>query len=547
MNWHIINADTPHTIEQIKDVILQNRGVEDAAIFLSPPVPQKITANDLSLDLAALDKTKQLLTQAQTEKWQVVVFGDYDADGVCATAIMWETLRAMGLEVTPFIPHREEHGYGLSPRALAALFKQVKPDLVVTVDNGIVAHAAVAELKAQGIKVIITDHHQPEAELPIADAIVHTTAVCGAGLAWWLSGELTRHFELSLADDHGLDLATLATFADQVPLLNANRSIVFHGLNALRTTTRPGLLALYQMAEVAPQDITEQTVNYVIAPRLNALGRLGHNLDALRLVCTHKLERAGDLAGKIQQANRQRQDLTTELWEVAVAQAEAQQDQHILIVSGPDFHEGVIGLIAGRLTEKFSKPALVLAQGEVMSKGSARSVTGVNLVEFLRASRSLFTELGGHPMAAGFSLKTAELEAAVQELHLQAKSTIAQELLIKSISVDTVLEPNLISMKLYSLLQQCAPFGQANPVPSFYTENWIILSATTMGSSGQHLKLTVQHTDADQTYTVLAWKQGHRLAECTSGAQLKLLVKLELNVWRNRKSLQLQCLDFKIL
>ncbi len=482
MLWKSLSNRTAASLEETEEIILQNRGVTESDQFFNPIHPSELDEPLTGLSAKTLDAAAALITSAVTKNQEIVIFGDYDADGICAAGIMWEAVHALGGKVRPFLPDRFAHGYGLNNKSLAAVLASgPKPDLLISVDNGIVAHHAMEQLAKSGIQVLLTDHHQPEKTLPLHDVLVHTTKLCGAGIAWIIANRLNHKQALQ-----SLDLAAIATQADQVPLVGANRAIVWHGLKALRATKRPGLKALYNLAGIEQQSITERAVGFGIAPRLNAMGRLGSPLDALRLVCTRDTKRAMLLASTVNDTNVDRQELTTEATRLAETQAEEQCDNPILVVRSTEFHEGIVGLIAGRITEIYGKPTLALAEGDTTAKGSARSTPSVNVVEVLRSCREHLVEVGGHPMAAGCSVELPNIGA----LHACLLEVMRNDTKVEwEEPFDLVLPTRLISSELIELLRKFGPFGAGNVEPVFLLENPDILSVSAFGKEGNHLKI----------------------------------------------------------
>lgn len=545
MRWNVLFPDKVNTLEQLNSALLSNRGISDQDEFFNPPSPLALSMADVGLSTEAVAQAVSIIKAHRDKK--ILVFGDYDADGICATAVMWLTLHNLGYQVLPFIPHRSKHGYGISHKALDEILNDSPPDLVISVDNGIVAHQPIERLRAAGIDVIVTDHHQPEAKLPSATAIVHTTQLCGTTVAWMLAREI---LQASLAQTPAasraeglLDLCGIATIADQVPLLKANRSFALFGVKALQTTNRPGIKALCLIAGSEISDISAETVNFTLAPRINAMGRLDHGLDALRLVCTGNLDKATQLANTLQVTNLRRQGLTDTMLKEAELQAEKWLDQHLIVVASPSYHEGVIGLIAGRLTEKYHKPAIAIAIGEETAKASARSVVGVNVVELIRMVKEDLLEVGGHPMAAGFGLLSEKVELVMDRLSVIARTEITADLLTPTLSVDCEIDTTLLTLELADLLQKFEPFGQANPKPMFKICGIKILDQQAIGKNQQHLKLLISDEDQTVTVTALGWNMGHLAA----GGLLRtreLCATVEVNTWKNRTQLQLHIKDF---
>lgn len=550
--WLNLQEETPKSVEDIRKILLKNREIEDMEAFLDAPHPKDISAEAVGIDPKALKKAADRIRKAQKDGEQVLVFGDYDADGICATAILWQTLHHMGIKAMPFIPHREKHGYGVSSEAIDDIVADNKPTLIITVDNGIVAHEPVIRLmEKEGIDVIITDHHQPETvdgklTYPPAHAVVHTTQLCGATVGWMLARELDSEFAMQQ-----LDLAGLATIADQVPLTGANRSFAKFGLENLRNTQRVGFQTLFQAASVKQDEISSSTVGYTIAPRINAMGRLKHGLDALRLLCTSSRPRASQLTSELMKTNVERQDLTSDLLIHAQEQAAPQKAEHMIVVADKRYPEGIIGLIAGRLAEQYHKPAIAISISGETAKASARSIPGVNIVEMLREVRDDLIEVGGHPMAAGFGIETKKIELVRDRLFELARDQIDETMLVPALNIDAQIPWELVSDELVEMTEEFEPFGQANPQPVFALDGVKILNIRTMGSDNQHIKLTVGQPnakDANQsakTVDVLGWRSGELASRLSEGDEISLAGTLEFNHWNGRRTIQMIMKDLK--
>ncbi|MEK9178697.1 MAG: single-stranded-DNA-specific exonuclease RecJ, partial [Patescibacteria group bacterium] len=420
-------------------VLLKNRRVNPSEFkdFLNPDL-SKVTAKNVGINLLALEKSMKRIKDAIENKEKIVVFGDYDVDGICGSAILWETLNDLGADVMPYIPNRFEEGYGLSKEAISNLIHSTSSgqisnvSLIITIDNGIVAGSGVDYAKEQGIDVIITDHHVPGKILPSAYSIVHTTKLCGAGVAYLLAQNLKpKTSNLKPKDDSHLELVCLATIADLVPLTGANRILVSLGLKKLRETKRPGLIELFKEAEIEPSQIHTYEIGHIIAPRLNAMGRMEDAMDSLRLLCTKNPKRAKELAKKLSETNRMRQNLTLDTFFHAKSQVDRKIKNKLLFVYHETYQQGIIGLVAGRLTEEYYLPSIVISRGKLLSKASARSVSGFNIIEFIRSASEFLVDAGGHPMAAGFTFETKNLNKIEKKFQELAKKAIKKELLLR--------------------------------------------------------------------------------------------------------------------
>lgn len=548
MLWQYLSETIPETSEELEEILLTNRKVINAEAYFSPKHPRDITLSEVGIDETQMKRALNRIARARDTKEKVLIFGDYDADGICATAILWHSLKAADIISIPFIPRRDTHGYGITKKALDEIIEVAKPTLIITVDNGIVAHAPIAYAVEKGIDVILTDHHQPDknesGELiyPKTLATIHTTQLCGSTVSWMLSRELAPEMA-----EKQLDLAALATIADQVPLHGANRSFAVHGLVSLQKTKRVGLKALTELTGIDLAEITSTTVGYSLAPRINAMGRLAHGLDALRLLCTGSWESARKLARTLAETNVNRQDLTQDQFQIAITQVELQKEEAIIFVASDQFHEGVIGLIAGRLVEKYHKPALVMSLNNGLAKGSARSLTGVNVVELLRLVRGDLLEVGGHPMAAGFGITEEKIEVVKNRLFTLAKETINQTLLVPQIVVDCRLPFGLVNIETAEALKKFEPFGAGNPEPLFSFDNLKVVGKQTMGKQQQHLKLLLcDSEDEEQRCESVFWSKGSMLEKINVGQNVNLLGKIETNEWKGRTKIQLVVKDFQV-
>lgn len=549
--WHVLHPDPPATQAELQQWLLNQRNISDVDQYVHPTDPLKITPDAVGIDVEALRSFCAALITAKEQQRRVVIAGDYDADGLCATAVLWSACQAIGLQAQPFIPNRHVHGYGLNQRSVTAIVEEFQPEVVATVDNGIVAHQAIAALQKQGIQVLVSDHHEKASEPLLADALVHTTQLCGAGVAWFVGRALLEQAGIADAEaiaESWLDLVAIATIADQVPLLNANRSLVVFGLQQLRTTKRAGLLALFSQARIEQSKITEWTVSFTIAPRLNALGRLAHGLDALRLLLSTSETKARQRAQLLEETNTDRQELTYDLYQVAQQQAKAQSIQRLIIVADESFHEGVIGLLASRLVEEFGKPAIVISTNDLISKGSVRSLGSIHITDFLRSFTDVFLELGGHAMAAGFALESSKLTEAIKELQSAAAKQFDQQSLEPSIEVLCPLSSDMVSFETIKTIEQCAPFGQANPRPVFLLDGWQVVGTKVLGKQQNHLKIIVRPPvdNSIPPLELIWWKHGNRVDELRFDQEINVIGTLEQSEWRNKKSLQFTVQDLQI-
>lgn len=349
----------------------------------------------------------------------------------------------------------------------------------------------------------------------------------------------------NLEDTH-LELAALGTVADLVPLTGANRAIVMEGLKKLRSTTRPGLVALFQQARIVQEAIGVYEIGYIIGPRLNASGRIESAMDSLRLLCTNNMVRASELAAKLELTNRERQQLLREAAEDAVTKIKDQSSKikNILVIGNENYEEGIIGLVAGKLVEAFYRPAIVLSVGETVSKASVRSINGFNIIAFLRMHTEYFVNVGGHPMAAGFTIETAKITSLQKALEEKAETLITEDLLVRTLNIDCELPLDFLDKSIYNAIQQLAPFGMGNPEPVFTAQGVIVKNLRTIGKEGNHLKLVLTQENND-AFDAIAFGMGELGTQLKPGDKINVAYTLDENTWNGETKLQLKVKDIQ--
>lgn len=572
MKWEIqskINKRTAEIkVEEVINLLFKNRGIktkEQKEEFINPKKPVDIPLRQVGLKKGEIIKAVRRIEKARKSKEKVVVYGDYDADGICATAILWECLYSLGVDVLPYIPERFSEGYGLNVGSVEKLkTKYPKLKLIITVDNGIVAYQGVEAAKRLGIDVIITDHHLPHPEaprqlrgkvnsprnkrknkLPQAHSIIHTTKTGGAGIAWFLSREIKKQLthHLPYGFNETLALAAIGTIADQIPLLSINRSLVKFGLEQLRKTKRPGLLELYKEAAIEAEKIGTYEVGFVIAPRLNAMGRLEHAIDSLRLLCTRDKKRSKQLALSVGKINKKRQKIVDEVVLHAKKSAQSRDWLGVIVVSHASYHEGVIGLAASRLVEEYWRPAIVLSKGSKVSKASARSISGFNIIDAIRELDDLLIEAGGHPMAAGFSIETKKIEQFIESLEEKSSQRLTGDLLVRKLPIDLELDFGLINWDLVGKLKLFEPTGMGNSRPTFAAYGVSLVDLKPVGFENKHLKLKL--AKKGQVFDAIAFGFGNLYRDLLVGGEIDLVFGVEENVWNGKKTIQLKVKDIK--
>lgn len=532
--------------QEVIDILLKNRGFtskKEIQNFLNPQDPYLLSTDDVEIDRLQLKKSLARIEKAIGSKESIVVYTDYDADGITAGTIMWETLHRLGARVMPYVPHREKEGYGFSKTGIDAVKIQFDPTLIITVDHGITAREKIAYAKSLGIDVIVTDHHVKPEKIPDC-LIVHTTKICGAGVSWFVAKELLKQKNAldSQTKNELLALAAVGTIADLVPLVGANRAIVKFGLAAVNQTQRVGLKAILKDAGLEKATIGTYEISHMVAPRLNAMGRIVHALDALRLLCTKDPEKARRLAEMLGATNRDRQQMTID----TVFHAKELMPKtlkKLIFISHVDYNQGVIGLVAGKLVESYYRPAIVVARGEKVSKASARSITGFNIIEAIRSCMDILVDAGGHPMAAGFTVATEKLEILQARLEEVAEKVLNEETLTRVLKIDLEISLNQVTEELWNKMQEFAPFGMGNPEPVFATRNVSIQDIRLVGAEGRHLKLKLKTDDSQDVLDAIGFGLGSTYGQLSPSQPIDIAYTIDLNQWNGSKSIQLKLKD----
>lgn len=541
--WNLTQTKPINSFDELMTQLIKNREIDDLDSFLNPQNPVNVQPQDIDIDLAQFKKATIRIKKAIKNQEKVLIYGDYDADGITATSIVWLTLNNLGLQAQPFIPDRLKHGYGLSLKGLKQASDETNPSLIITVDNGVTAVKELNWLAEKNIDVIVTDHHQLAHSKLTTHATVHSTQVCGAGVAWMLVKALDKEYATGL-----LDLVAIATVADQVPLLKVNRSFVKFGLELLQENKRVGLSALVQTAGLKPELMNTGTIGFQIAPRINAAGRVAQGITAARLLCTQKYSAALSLASKLEALNQDRQMLTSDQLKTAFSQALKQLDNKLIIVHSDEFHEGIIGLLSGKLTEKYYKPSIVIATESEVAKASARSVSGVNITDLIKTVEDELLSVGGHKLAAGFSLEKTKLTLVKEKLLATANESINSNLLEPKLVVDAVIDPSLLTKKTIKLLNKFEPFGLGNPRPVLALKDCAVVKAMSMGKDKKHLKLALRiDPDSYGMLDAVGWSMGSLSDKILQNKQLDLAFNLELNNWNGRESVQLNLKDINFI
>jgi len=478
-------AKTLH-LHPVTAQLLLHRGVEtvsQARAFLS---------HDLAFchdpfALKDMEKAVGRLKRALRSKEKVLIWGDYDVDGVTSTSLLLRSLNAFGFHTLHHIPHRLTDGYGLNKKFLT-LAKKKGVSVVISVDTGIAGHEAVSHLKDLGMELILTDHHEPKEDLPKAYAIINPLQkgceypfrfLSGVGLSYKLAmavakvispeaeGEIQRH----------LDLVAVGTVADMVPMIGENRILVYQGLRSLEKTQKPGLRALLSLGKVRRQTLVPRDIGFIVAPRINASGRLGSAETALQLLLTDDEMEAEHLSQQLETGNKDRRRIEGQMLKEAIAKVEREINfkyERVIVLQDERWHPGVVGIIASRILHRFYRPTIVIAVHGEIGRGSARSIQGFSLPAALESCKEYLDEFGGHKFACGVTLRKENIEPFRESINRFASQTLDLEDLVPTLTVDTEIPLKLLSVPLLEELKQLEPFGAGNPEPLFLSKRLML-------------------------------------------------------------------------
>lgn len=561
-HWQIAPVLTPEAEKSLIDFqqplrqILFNRGYSTPTSALNylaaTPPPDSEPYNLLGME-AAVSRVSFAIANGQ----KIAIYGDYDADGVTATALMVQVLSALGAQVEGYIPNRFDEGYGLNNEALDNLHEH-GVDLIVTVDCGVRSIEEADHAKDLGLDLIITDHHHPGEELPSVVAVINPKQVgdnypdknlAGVGLAYKLAVALLDHFgrkEYTRTDpiDEAdlLDLVALGTVADLAPLIDENRSLVRAGLNAIRQPRRQGLQALIGVCGLVPRRVKASDIGFMLGPRLNAAGRLDSALAAFELLITQSVNEAGLLAQQLDNQNRERQKISREIQTRAEQIAIAEDpDAFLLFAADPEFNPGIVGLAASRLNERYYRPAIVAHKGEKYTRGSCRSIPEFHITNALDQCEELMEHHGGHAAAAGFTVKNENLPELLSRLKAIAIEQLSDIDLRQVLHADLEIQLSDLVPEMLEQLEILQPTGYGNPQAMFVSRELKVNDYRLVGKDGTHLKLTV--SDGWITYDAIAFGQGHWRSDMP--IFIDLMYTFEKNEFNGKENLQLKVKDIK--
>lgn len=528
--------------------ILCNRHLVDAKSALDY-LDARIDFED-PFKLLGMEKAVSRINASISNNENIVVYGDYDVDGVTATVLLVEVIQALNGNVRGYIPNRFEEGYGLNIDALNLLARD-RVQLIITVDCGIRSSMEVEHAQNNGIDVIISDHHHPKGKVPSAYSVIcpkqtgdiyPNKDLAGVGLAYKIAEGLIRtHPDKGLQVEKWLDLVALGTVADIVPLTAENRVLVRKGIEAMRINPRPGLRALANVAGISLSKVASSDIGFMLAPRLNAAGRLESALNALNLLLAGSIEEAAKHALKLESQNRERQNTTKTIQSSAEILAEANLQDYLIFAADPEFNQGVVGLAASKLVETYYRPAIVAHQGPEFTRGSCRSIPEFHITEALDEVSDLLVRHGGHAMAAGFTVSNENLEAFVTRMKEIACQKLSNLNLQPILRVDVEIKLRDLKPDLLPYLDQMQPTGQDNPEPLFASCNLRVIQKKVVGSDESHLKMVV--TDGLVTFDAIGFRLAHHLPKIKD--YVDVVYNFVRNTFNDRTTLQLLVRDIK--
>lgn len=561
-------ASYPPIVRQL----LFNRGIDgkEADKFLDP---DNVQFND-PYKIYHIEKAARIILDFIEQKKKIFIHGDYDVDGICATAILWDFLyRKLEADVLPYVPSRFEEGYGMTDASLKKIREQ-GGEVVITVDCGIRDEELIRKWSKKGLEFIITDHHEFEEELikpneanltNVCDkyrvpnsalAVVHPRhpkgkypfgEISGATVAWKLVIVLVKEKALDFDPDVYLDLVALSTVCDIMPLVDENRSIVKSGLKQMRQTDRIGLRRLIYDAGLVPEQIETYHLGFVIGPRLNAAGRLEHAIDAIRLLATKSQRQAREISEKLTRLNQRRQRIQEEIYKKALDQIQQVGiERKLYFVWDDEWKEGVIGIVAGKISEVYHRPVLIATRKGTSYTGSGRSTERFNIIEAINSQSKLLERFGGHPQAAGFTVATESIEQFRDNLLEIADKDLSDEDILKERVADCEISLDDIDWELLGWMERFAPFGFKNSKPRFISRRLHISDVDLVGSSRNHLRLAFLNKNTGEYFKGIGFGIGEEFKDLKIGDKIDVLFTLERNEWNGEESLQLNVKDIKI-
>ncbi len=508
-----------------------------------------------------MEKVMERIKTAKERKETVAIFGDYDADGITSTIILRETLEQLNLKCIIYIPDKKVEGYGLNIAAIE-YFKEQGAELIFTVDCGITSIEQVSYAKKNGLETIVIDHHQVQEKLPEAFAIINPhmkdcgypfAQLAGVGVTFKVVQAIYQRFMPEKSDQTKwlLDLVAIGTIADCVPLINENRVIAKYGLIVLSKTRRIGIRELCKVGRIDFESLEAQSdaqkVSFYIAPRINAAGRIDHANTAYELLSTTDEITSRDRALEIEGHNQQRQKITEQVTqEVRVVAQNLYKDKPLVFGIGEHFPAGIVGLVAGKITSEYNKPAVILQKGEKESKGSLRSIPLVNIVDVLTRCSDLLLKFGGHAQAAGITIANDKLDAFHDRLLKIVEKMVDGVDISPEIHIDTEVSSAEIDFELLAGLEKMRPFGEGNPEPVLLMKDLLVDEARIVGNGQKHYKLKLRAEDSPKIFDAICWKGVEKYGALAAGTVVDVIFTLQKDEWNGNRKIQMNVVDVKV-
>ncbi len=566
--------------EKTKDVvehILKERDIKEKEIFLNPNIEDIPNHKKLHDTKSGAKKIVEHIKKRN----KIVIHGDYDADGICSTSLLWDFLYRdvskfleKEIDVLPYIPDRVEQGYGLTKDSLDDVFN-LGAKLVITVDCGVRDKELIHEfMQEKDLDFVVTDHHLPPEDLleskeqkkekekdkedkkkkkeEIRYPLVHQmypgyeypyTEICGTSVVYFLIQQIRDLLDMPKDLKYGLDLVALATVTDVMPLLDVNRVFVKEGLEEINKGKRLGLRMLALRAGIEPNEVQSYHLGFVLGPRINASGRIASPMEAVRLLVSNDENQCKEIANLLETTNFERQKMTTEIFEQAKEEIKESED-NLLFVIGKDWHEGIIGLVAGKLQQLYYRPVVVATKSEGVIKGSARSIKGFNITNAFDKFKKQLERYGGHELAAGFSATEEKIETFKKSLVEYANKEITKEQLQPKLDIEILLGSEDVTKDLVNELKRLEPLGFGNPKPMVCLKELLIKSKQVIGKDGNHLKLFVGDKNTEPL-TLLLFGCGDDVEILKEGDSIDVVGYPDINVWNGRESMQFNVKEWR--
>lgn len=550
----VVEISKEFGISPLTSIILYNRGISESAEIAEFLKCDLENLHDPYL-MKDMDKAVSRIRQALDANEKITIYGDYDVDGITSIAILYKHLTSMGFEVDYYIPDRIQEGYGVNRDALD-IIKENGTKVVITVDTGITAVEETEYAKSIGMDIIITDHHECKETIPEAYAALDPKRkdctypfknLAGVGVAFKLIQALDDKTSVSELIEKYSDLICLGTVADISPLIDENRIIVTKGLEKFANTENIGLKALIDVSINNNKAITTSTIGYIIAPRINASGRLGCASRSVEMFLTSDKEKAYELANDLCEENTIRQQTEQKMFAEALEYLEnnpAIKEDKVLVIAHENWHHGIVGIVSSKITEKFFKPSILFAVDGNEAKGSGRSISGFNLFEALENTSDILEKFGGHELAAGLSIKTDNIEKFREAINQQTVTDVDQTAIIPTVAIDAVIKPSYITLETVDEINKLQPFGVENPSPVFAVRNIKIHKISTM-SEGKHLRMTLLKDN--KFLDAVGFGMGEYYNHLKEGDFIEVAFGLDINDYKGFKNVQLILKDIKLM